>query len=237
MTSTLKILMILTSQATMGPGGAPTGVWFEELATPYYAFVDAGVEVELASVSGGAIPIDPHSLAPAGSGKNPPSVERFLGDGAAMAKLEHARPLAGETPDAYAALFLPGGHGTMWDLPDNPALGSLLTQAWAQGKVLAAVCHGPAGLISVKDISGAPLVAGRRISAFSNSEEKAAGLDRTVPFALESRLRDLGARYESGPDFQPFALDDGRLITGQNPQSSEAVARLTLQALGTAPRH
>jgi putative intracellular protease/amidase len=232
MTETLKILMLLTSQATMGAGGAPTGVWFEEVATPYYAFVDAGVDVDIASVAGGRIPIDPHSLqAP---GKNPPSVERFLNDKAAMAKIEQARKIDEVTADGHAAVFLPGGHGTMWDLPHSQPLAELLSAAWRSGKVVAAVCHGPAGLLGARDEAGRPLVAGRRVSAFSNTEEVAAGLSTTVPFALESRLRELGARYESGPDFQSYAIRDGRLVTGQNPASSEAVARLTLEAVRAA---
>ena len=227
--NTIKILMILTSQATMGAGGAPTGVWFEELATPYYAFVDAGAEVEIASVGGGRVPIDPHSLQPAG--KNPASVERFLQDKTAMEKIENAPKVDSVTSSGFGAVFLPGGHGTMWDLPQSKPLADLLTTAWHGGKVVAAVCHGPAGLVNVQDGSGQPLVAGRRVSAFSNAEEVAAGLAGTVPFPLESRLRELGARYESGPDFQPYAIRDGNLVTGQNPASSEAVARLTLEAI------
>lgn len=232
MTPTLKILMILTSQSTMGVGGAPTGVWFEELSAPYYAFVDAGAEVDIASVAGGRIPIDPSSLKAAGS--NPPSVERFLQDTAAMAKIEQAKPLDQVTSAPYAAVFLPGGHGTMWDLPENRTLADLLGTAWKDGKVIAAVCHGPAGLVGALDETGKPLVAGRRVSAFTNEEESAAGLAGTVPFALESKLRELGALYASGPLFQPFALRDGRLVTGQNPASSERVARLTLEAIDSS---
>lgn len=230
MTHVVRILMILASQASMGVGGAPTGVWFEELSTPYYAFVDAGIAVEIASIGGGRIPIDPHSLHP--SGKNPASVERFLQDEAAMQKITNARKLDELDIESYAAVFLPGGHGTMWDLPENRVLADLLGKAWADGKIVAAVCHGPAGLVNVKDAAGRPLVAGRRVSAFTNAEEAVVGLADTVPFALESRLRELGAHYVSGPDFLPHAVRDGRLITGQNPASSEAAARLVLEALG-----
>ena len=230
MTHVARILMMLTSQASMGAGGAPTGVWFEELSTPYYAFVDAGVAVDIASIDGGRVPVDPHSLHP--SGKNPDSVERVLRDEAAMQKIANAGKVDELTTDDYAAVFLPGGHGTMWDLPGSRALADLLGRAWADGKIVAAVCHGPAGLVNVKDAAGRPLVAGRRVSAFTNSEEAAAGLADAVPFALESRLRELGAEYVSDPDFQPCAVRDGRLITGQNPASSEAAARLVLEALG-----
>lgn len=232
MNEAIRILMVLTAQATMGDGGAPTGVWFEELTTPYYAFVDAGVEVDIASIPGGKIPLDPHSIQPAG--KNPPSVERFMNDPVAMRKIEQSAKLDQHAAAPFAAIFLPGGHGTMWDLPQSRTLSELLTQAWAAGKVIAAVCHGPAGLINVRDAAGQPLVAGRRVSAFTNTEEAAAGLTQVVPFALESRLRELGARYESGPDFKAFAVRDGKLVTGQNPASSEAVARMALEAIFSA---
>lgn len=229
MSTTLKILMILTSQATMGDDPRATGVWFEELSTPYYVFADAGVQVDVASIAGGKIPIDPHSLTE--SGKNPASVERFVKDAPAMRKIQASMKIDGVSMDGYAAVFLPGGHGTMWDLPKSSPLATLLSKAWAQGKVVSAVCHGPAGLLNAKDTQGQPLVAGRRVAGFSNSEEAAAGLSNKVPFLLETRIRDLGARYESGPNFQPFAVRDGQLITGQNPASSEEVARLVLQAI------
>ncbi|HBO6052671.1 type 1 glutamine amidotransferase domain-containing protein [Pseudomonas aeruginosa] len=230
--TTIKILLILTSQTTMGDDPRPTGVWFEEMSTPYYAFVDAGAQVDIASIAGGKIPVDPHSIEV--EGKNPPSVERFLKDKAAMAKLEGSLKIDNVTPEGYSAVFLPGGHGTMWDLPQSTKLADLLSSAWADGKVVAAVCHGPAGLVNVKDVNGQPLVAGRRISAFTNSEEDAAGLTDKVPFLLETRIRGLGANYQSGPDFQPFAVRDGKLVTGQNPASSERVAELVLEAIKDA---
>lgn len=226
----LKILIILTSHATAGSTGQPTGVWLEEFTTPYYAYIDAGVDVDVASIDGGKVPVDPHSIA--AEGKNPASVERFLKDAAARAKVEDSLKIDGLKPASYAAVFLPGGHGTMWDLPTSDTLAQLLTTAWRDGKVVAAVCHGPAGLVNVLDETGQPLVAGRRVAAFSNTEEVAAGMDKAVPFALETRLRELGARYASGPDFQPFAVRDGRLVTGQNPASSAKVAELVLEAVG-----
>lgn len=232
MSTTIKILMILTSQATMGDDPRPTGVWFEELSTPYYSFVDAGAQVDIASIAGGKIPVDPHSLE--AEGKNPPSVERFLKDKAAMAKLEGSFKIDNVTPEGYAAVFLPGGHGTMWDMPKSTRLAELLFTAWGQGKVVSAVCHGPAGLVNVKDVNGQPLVAGRRVAAFTDSEEAAAGLTDKVPFLLETRIRALGANYQSGPDFQPFAVRDGKLVTGQNPASSKKVAELVLEAVREA---
>lgn len=224
-----RILMVATSHASLGDTGEATGVWFEELATPYYAFVDAGAQVAIASVRGGGIPVDPRSRSEAGGG--PDSVERFMADAGAMDKLAHSQPVADVRLDDYAAVFLPGGHGTMWDLPQSEALASLLGMAWHAGKVVAAVCHGPAGLLNARDAAGRLLVDGRRITGFTDSEETAAGLAATVPFLLEARLRELGGRFESGPDFQPHALADGRLVTGQNPASSAQTATLVMQQI------
>lgn len=226
-----KILVILTSHATAG--GQPTGVWLEEFTTPYYIFADEGAEVDVASIAGGVVPIDPHSMQAAG--KNPPSVERFLKDETLRGRLNASKNIEAVRAADYDAVFMPGGHGTMWDLPASSSLARLLGEAWGEGKVVAAVCHGPAGLVNVKDEKGQPLVAGRRVAGFTNSEEIAAGMDKTVPFALETRLRSLGAHYASGPDFQPFAVRDGRLVTGQNPASSDKVAELLQQALREQP--
>lgn len=229
MSTPIKILMILTSQATMGDDPRPTGVWFEELSTPYYAFVDAGAQVDIASIAGGKIPIDPHSLE--ADAKSTPSVARFISDATAMQKIQVSMKIDALSTEGYSAVFLPGGHGTMWDLPKSSQLADLLSSAWSNGKVISAVCHGPAGLVNVKDASGKPLLAGRRVSAFTNSEEAAAGLTDKVPFLLETRIRTLGAKYQSGTDFQPYAVRDGRLVTGQNPASSEKVAHLVLEAI------
>lgn len=227
-----RILMILTSTRSMNEGGEPTGVWFEELATPYFVFVDTGASVTLASIAGGQAPIDPRSVKP--KGENEASVERFIGDDVASAVLKETVPISAVDATSYDAVFLPGGHGTMWDLPESAELAALLSRVWAEGNVVAAVCHGPAGLLSAKDDDGKPLVAGRRVTGFSDSEERAAGLDTVVPFLLETRLRELDGRYESTGDFQPFAVVDGRLVTGQNPASSALTAQLTLEALGRA---
>lgn len=229
MSATLKILIILTSHAVIGDTGKPTGVWFEELTTPYYAFVDAGAQVGIASIEGGKVPIDPGSIGT--EGDNPASVNRFLKDKAAMALIAASKPVAAVNAADYDAVFLPGGHGTMFDLPESRELALLLSDAWARGKVVSAVCHGPAGLVNMVDADGRPVVAGRRVAGFSNTEEDAAGLTKAVPFLLEDRLRALGGIYEKGPDFTPFARRDGNLVTGQNPQSSEEVARLVLDAL------
>lgn len=228
-----KIVMIMTSNAHMGVADKPTGVWFEELATPYYAFVDAGASVTLASINGGPAPIDPRSAKPRGDNEH--SVDRFLGDDEASSALNATISVAALDVSHFDAVFLPGGHGTMWDLPESTDLAMFLDEAWAQGKVIAAVCHGPAGLVNVKDVTGEPLVKGRRLTGFTDSEERAAGLVETVPFLLETRLRALGGDFESVEDFKPFAIADGRLITGQNPASSGLTAKLTLDALTAIP--
>jgi putative intracellular protease/amidase len=222
----LHVLMILTSHATLGAAsGKPTGFWFEELAAPYYELIAAGVEVDLASPRGGRPPVDPASQAQPSD-----AVKRFLGDAKAMEKLAHTMPLA-SAGNHYDAYFVAGGHGVMWDLAGDPALARLLGRAANAGKVVAAVCHGPAALVGVKRADGEPLVRGRRVAGFSNEEEKAAHLDAVVPFALQTRLEDLGARYQHGPMWGAFAVRDGNLVTGQNPQSSVAVAREVLTAL------
>ncbi len=229
MTHTPNILIVATSAATMNSSSRPTGVWLEELTTPWYAFRDAGATVTLASIAGGAIPIDPNSLKPAG--ENEASVERYLTDEAFQRQV--ADTPCFETLDAntFDALFLPGGHGTMFDYPAHTALADLITRLQVAGKVIAAVCHGPAGLVSARKADGSPLVAGRRVTAFSDSEERAIGLDQAVPFLLEQRLQQLGAHYESAPDFAPHAVRDGNLITGQNPASAEPTAVLVMEAL------
>ncbi|AYD03952.1 type 1 glutamine amidotransferase domain-containing protein [Neorhizobium sp. NCHU2750] len=227
MAETRRILLALTSQATKGKTGKPTGVWLEELAAPYYLFLSEGFQADIASVSGGKAPLDPASV----EGEQPECVARFLADTKAMDAVNNSKALATLSSTDYDAIFLPGGHGTMWDLPESQALASLLGDAWTAGKVVAAVCHGPSGLVSAKDADGRPIVAGRMVTGFSNSEEEAVGLTDVVPFLLESRLISLGGHYRSGPDFQPFALRDGKLVTGQNPASSERTAELTIEAL------
>lgn len=227
MTEMRRILLVLTSHAVKGSTGKPTGVWLEELAAPYYIFLGAGFAVDIASVAGGKVPLDPGSV----DGKQPVCVTRFLADDKAMQAITASRPLDGISAANYDAVFLPGGHGTMWDLPQSQPLASLLGAAWTGGKVVAAVCHGPSGLVSAKDAEGRPIVAGRNVTGFSNSEEDAVALTDVVPFLLETRLKNLGGLYACGPDFQPFALADGKLVTGQNPASSERTAELTVEAI------
>ncbi|RKH68398.1 type 1 glutamine amidotransferase domain-containing protein [Corallococcus llansteffanensis] len=221
----VKILLIVTSHSQFGTTGERTGFWLEELAAPYEAFTQAGAQVDIASPLGGKAPADPRS-------EKEPSAETkaFLADAQATKKLANTLKLS-DVKDTYDAYFVVGGHGVMWDLATHTPLHQLLSAGYARGSVVAAVCHGPAALVGVKGPDGKPLVAGKRLAAFSNAEEKAAKFDTVVPFALETRLRELGARYEFGPLWGSFTVRDGRLVTGQNPASSAATAREVLTAL------
>lgn len=224
-----RILMITTSADTMGERDEPTGLWLEELTTPYYAFTDAGAEVTLSSIAGGAIPIDPRSLQ--AESEQEPSVARYFADPEFRARAQSTPAFESLNPADFDAVFLPGGHGTMFDYPENPALTQLISSFHQAGKAVGAVCHGPAGLVGATQADGSPLVAGRRVAAFTDSEERAAGLDQAVPFLLGSRLQELGAKLENGPDFAPCAVRDGHLVTGQNPASAKPAAELLLQVL------
>jgi len=230
--SQYNVLFILTSHSVMGDSGTSTGIWFEELSTPYYLFKDAGYAISIASVVGGAVPIDPHSQK--ALGENPPSVDRFLQDTVAMAALQNSSAINDVDATGYEAVFLPGGHGTMWDLPDNAPLAAIVTETLSDDRIVAAVCHGPAGLLGAVDKQGQPVIKGRKVSAFTNAEESAAGHTDTMPFLLETRLRELGAEVQTAPNFESFAVVDGKLITGQNPASSEIVAQHVINALGHA---
>lgn len=234
MATALKVLFIVTAHSTLGTTGNTTGLWFEELSTPYYVFVDSGAKVTIATLPGGQVPVEPRSMSP--DGKNPASVERFIKDEAAMSQMQSSKKLADLPFAEYDVVFIPGGHGAMWDLGSSKELGEFLTKAWANGEIIASVCHGPAGLVNAKDTDGKPLVAGKKVGGFSDSEETAMKLTQVVPFMLETRLRELGADYQSGPNFQAFAVRDGRLVTGQNPASSEKVAELALEAAGEPVR-
>lgn len=224
-----KILIISTSHATMGSTDDPTGVWLEEVTTPYYAFADAGAEVTIASIAGGAVPVDPRSTE--GEAADADSVARYRDDDALQAAIGDTESIADIDADDYDAIFLAGGHGTMWDFATSEDLADLVVDFLETDRIVAAVCHGPAGLVSAVDDDGASVLNGRRVTGFTNSEEEAVGLTDAVPFLLESRLRELGADYHSAADFASFALRDGNLITGQNPQSAAETARLTLEAL------
>lgn len=221
-----RILMIVTSHAQLGRTNTKTGFWLEELAAPYLEFERHGAQIDIASPLGGRPAADPKS-----EGDPSELVRAFLGNPQAAAKLAATQRLADVQPD-YDCYFVVGGHGVMWDLAQDATLAALLARAFESGKVVAAVCHGPAALVDVRLSDGSYLVAGKRVAGFTNQEEAAVGLDQVVPFALESRLRERGGRYESAPMWSSFAVTDGKLVTGQNPASSAAVARAALQAMG-----
>lgn len=224
-----KALILTTSHDRLGETGRATGFYWEELATPYWALRDAGYDVEFASVKGGRPPADPNSVA---QGAELPAVRRFLGDAGALARLERSAAAESVDPAEHAAVFLPGGHGVMWDLAQTEAVGRVVAQVFERGGVIAAVCHGPAGLLGARLSDGTALVAGRRVTGFTDAEEAAVGLTEVMPYLLESRLRELGGVFEaSAANFEPHAVRDGRLVTGQNPASSQRIADLLLEAL------
>ncbi|CTQ49368.1 type 1 glutamine amidotransferase domain-containing protein [Jannaschia donghaensis] len=225
-----SVLFILTSHDKLGDTGNPTGFYIDEMAAPYWALTDAGHEVTIASVKGGKPPIDPNSLDD-DPDKRPEPVTRFLGDATASAKLEDTPAVADVTIDGFDAVFLPGGHGTMWDFADNADIARLVSGVWAKDGVVGAVCHGPAGLLGATKPDGSPLVKGVRVNGFTDSEEKTVGLTDEVPYLLESRLRDLGADFVGKDDWEAFTVTDQRVVTGQNPQSAEKVGAALVKAL------
>lgn len=224
-----RILIIATSHADMGSPDDQTGVWLGELTTPYYAFADRGADVTLASIAGGQVPIDPRSTGD--DSRKEGSVRRYLDDQDLQTRVRTTPSFTDLEPGDYDAVFLPGGHGTMWDYPASTELAALVSRYLQEGRPVAAVCHGPAGLVAARDAEGQSIVKGKTVAGFTNSEEEAVGLTNVVPFLLEDRLRELGAEYRKGPDFAPFAVRDGLLITGQNPASAAKVAALTLEAV------
>lgn len=223
-----KVLFVVTSYGTIQANGKKTGIWIEELATPYYLLAGQGVDITIASPAGGAAPIDPKSTQPEYS---TPAVKKFFSDAAAQEKLNHTVALNTVQAAGYDAVFYPGGHGPMWDLPENAASIQLITTFYAAGKPVALVCHAPAALKNVKDKNGEPLVKSKQVTAYSNSEETAGQSTDATPFSLEDMLKEKGAHYVKGNDWQPFAVADGWLITGQNPASAEPVAEKILAAL------
>ncbi|MBY6160311.1 type 1 glutamine amidotransferase domain-containing protein [Mameliella alba] len=225
-----RILVLSTASDVLGDTGKSTGVWYEELATPYYAFLDAGHEVTLVTLGGKAVPIDPNSDVTGDDA--PASVTRFRADDKAVALLAKPGRLEDEDVTAYDALYIPGGHGAMFDLATSDLVAKVIGTAWDNGKVVASVCHGPAAFAKAVDANGDPIVKGRKVSAFTDSEEEGVSLVEAVPFLLETRMRELGAKFESVGDWQPHSVVDGRLVTGQNPASSDGAAEKVLALLG-----
>ncbi|GGB59015.1 dimethylallyltransferase [Tistrella bauzanensis] len=225
----MKILMVLTSHDTLGDTGKKTGFWLEEFAAPYYTFRDAGAEVVLASPKGGLPPLDPKSDDPDAQTQ---ATRRFKADEAARALLSATKKLSEVKADDFDAVFYPGGHGPLWDLVDDPHSIALIEGFTAADKPIAAVCHAPAVFRNVRSSTGEPLLSGRRVTGFSNSEEEAVGLTGVVPFLVEDMLVGAGGRYErAAADWHPYAVVDGKLVTGQNPASSAPAADAVLQLL------
>lgn len=223
----MKILMVLTSHDQLGNTGRKTGFWLEEFAAPYFVFRDAGVDLTLASPKGGQPPVDPKSDLPE---NQTPAMARFKKDQKAQAALAHTLKLADMKSEAFDSIFYVGGHGPMWDLVDNPDSIALIESFYDSGKPVAAVCHSPAVFHRVV-YKGAPLVKGKRVTGFTNGEEEAVHLTKVVPFLVEDELKRIGGLYEKAPDWESFAVVDGRLVTGQNPASSTAAAQALVKLL------
>jgi putative intracellular protease/amidase len=216
-----SILVIVTSSSEITPG-EPTGLWLEEFAVPYMEFSKRGYRISVASIQGGNPPVDPRSN---------PAPEQQEAWSKAIKALQNTLALASINPADFDAVFIPGGHGTMFDLPSNEDLHKVLRYFAHQNKIIAAMCHGPASLVGVKLEDGTPLVAGRTITSFTNEEETAAGYAQKMPFLLESRLRELGATFVEKANWSDHVQVDGNLITGQNPQSSKSTALAVIDAL------
>jgi len=227
----MKVLVVLTSHSELGNTGKKTGFWIEEFAAPYYSMADAGVDITIASPKGGQPPIDPKSDEP---DNQTPATERFHADAELKDKLSKSLVLADVNESDYDAVFYPGGHGPLWDLAVDKNSISLIESFYKHNKPVAFVCHAPGALIHVKDENGEPLVKGKEVTGFSNTEEEAVQLTKVVPFLVEDELNKLGATYSKGSDWGSYVKQDGLLITGQNPGSSEETAKLLLAALKKA---
>jgi len=225
-----KVLIVLTSHEKLGETGKSTGFHYEELTTPYFVFKDEGMDVTLASIKGGKPPHDPGSLKK-DVDNSPESVCKFLGDEDAKKSLDSTKSINDIDAKDYDALYLPGGHGVMWDFTENEKLSDLVSSFYKSGKPIAAVCHGVVGLIGAKKDNGEEVVKGKRINSFTDSEEKEIGLDKAVPFLLESKLRELGAKFECTDNFKSHVSQNENIITGQNPASAEGVANVIITLL------
>ncbi|WP_408096554.1 type 1 glutamine amidotransferase domain-containing protein [Peredibacter sp. HCB2-198] len=224
----MKIAMVLTSHDQLGNTGKSTGFWLEEFASPYYVFKDAGVDITLLTPKGGQPPVDPKSDDPENQTE---STRRFKDDSEAQKLLASTKKLTDVRFDDYDAIFYPGGHGPMWDLANNKDSIRFIEAMANAGKPVAAVCHGPVAMVNAKDKSGAPLLKGKTITAFTDSEEEAVGLTKVVPFLLEDSIKEQGANFKRGKDWGPYVVEDGNIITGQNPASSAEAAQKLLRKL------
>lgn len=224
----MKILMVITSHDQLGDTGQPTGYWYEEVAAPYYRFTDAGMELVLASPAGGRPPMDPMSNE---EDYQTEATKRFDGDDDAQAALSNTARLDTITSDEFDAVYYPGGHGPLFDLAEDPVSIALIQDMWNAGKPVSSTCHGPAVFRHVVDATGAPLVRGKRVTGFTNTEEDEVDRVDAVPFLVEDELKRLGGEYGKTDDWKSYTQVDGRLITGQNPNSSGAVADKLLEQL------
>jgi putative intracellular protease/amidase len=224
-----RILMVLTSHDQLGDTGKKTGFWLEEFAAPYYVFKDAGAQITLASPQGGQPPLDPKSD---DADAQTDATRRFKSDAEAQTQLARTVELSGMKADEFDAVFYPGGHGPLWDLAEDAQSIALIEKTFAAGKPLALVCHAPGVLRHTKAPDGTPLVKGKKVTGFTNTEEDAVQLTQIVPFLVEDMLQANGGEYSKGPDWAPYVLTDGMLVTGQNPASSEKAAHALLQLLG-----
>ncbi|MBC7494804.1 MAG: type 1 glutamine amidotransferase domain-containing protein [Flavobacterium sp.] len=224
----MKILFVLTSHSQLGSTDQKTGFWIEEFATPYYVLSDAGAQITIASPAGGQPPVDPKSEV---TEAQTTSTQRFFKDITAIDKVANSHKLSDIDPEDFDALFYPGGHGPLWDLATDKTSIKLIEDFYNTQKPIAFVCHAPAALVNVKAENGQPLVKGKKVTGFSDTEEEAVGLTKIVPFLLEQELKKLGAHYSKGADWASYTQHDGLLITGQNPGSSEEVAKLLLQVV------
>ena len=224
----VNILMVLTSHDQLGNTGKKTGFWLEEFAAPYYAFKDAGADITLVSPKGGQPPLDPKSDEPDAQTE---ATRRFKNDSAAQAALASTGQLAKVSADHFDAVFYPGGHGPLWDLAEDADSIKLIETMATAGKPVSVVCHAPGVLRHVKGADGAPMVKGKKVTGFTNTEEAAVQLTDVVPFLVEDMLKKNGGVYSKGADFQPYVVTDGKLITGQNPASSAPAALAVLDQL------
>jgi putative intracellular protease/amidase len=223
----MKIVMVLTSHDQLGDTGRKTGFWLEEFAAPYFVFKDAGVELTLASPKGGQPPVDPKSDLPE---NQTPAMARFKKDEVSQKALAETVKLANVKSNDFDTVFYVGGHGPMWDLAESPVSIALLESFYNSGKPIALVCHSP-GVLRHVTYQGAPLVKGKRVTGFTNEEEADVLLTKVVPFLVEDELKRLGAIFEKVPNWQPFSIVDGRLVTGQNTASSTSAVQALLKLL------
>ena len=222
-----KVLFVVTSHDKLGDTGEKTGFWTEEFAAPYYELLDNGISIDIATPLGGQPPIDPKSEDPSAATED---TKRFDSDKVLLEKLKNTHKLADINQADYDAVFYPGGHGPLWDLAEDKNSEALIAAFYSNNKPVGFVCHAPGVLKNVK-VNGEFLVKGKKVTGFSNTEEEAVGLTKIVPFLLEDVLQKNGAIYSKVGDWQPYAVEDGLLITGQNPASSKLVAEKILQQL------